>query len=274
MKKILLIVLLFCLSLPVFSTVESRPTIDLRNFGGYGVAQYGTREDNEHDLSKYKYDYITVKGNKVYARKAPLISCLCRDMASNGIVYEEPSCRIKENGSTWQSLTGWIKEDYGTYTEYNVQWAIEPLRQYVYAINSDNNVVKYKIVKNKYKNKVKQVFYGDFETYEPVSYFVQTEIGKKIKKQGMKFDENGKMITPIKQSEFSEIVEYDMQGNILFIYRKNEYDRINEYYSDGKTLKSNHNTDYIPYLQWVEDENTQIYKKIEDFKPIFLEEAY
>lgn len=267
MKKILLISLLFCLTLPVFATVESKPAIDLRNFSGFGVAQYGTREDNEYDLSKCKYDYITVKGNKVYARKTPLISRPCRDMASNGIVYEEPNCRIKENGSTWQSLTGWIKEDYGTYTEYNVQWAIEPLRQYVYAINSDNNVVKYKIVKNKHKNKLKQILLGDFETYEPVSYFVQTKIGKKIKDQGMKFDENGRMIPPIKQAEFSEIVEYDMQGNILSIYRKNEYDRINEFLPDGKTLKTYHDTDYIPYLQWAENEEKAIFATIDEFTP-------
>ncbi len=267
MNKLFILLLLILLSAPVYSVVESTPTIDHRNWQGYGVSQYGTREDNEYNTKKYKYDYTTLQGNQMYSRKAALISRPCRDMGSNGIVYEEPNCKIKENGSTWHPLIGWIKEDYGTITEYNIQWVIEPLRLYVYASNEDGNVVKYKIIENKQKSKIKQALYGSYSTYEPISYFVQTEIGEKPKNQGFKYDTNGKMISSgEKQTKFSEIVEYDMNGNILSIYRKNEWDRINEFEPDGKTLRTYHDTKYIPYLQWKENNIQGIHKTIDEFQ--------
>lgn len=269
MKKILLIFSIIYFSLPGFSAVESTPTIKHVNFEGFGVAQYGTREDNEYDTKKYKYDYTTLQGNQIFSRKAALISRPCRDMASNGVVYEEPNCRIKENGSTWHPLIGWIKEDYGTITEYNIQWVIEPLRLYVYAANEDGNVVKYKIIENKQKNKIKQALYGSYSTYEPISYFVQTSVGEKPKNQGFKYDTNGRMISAgEKQTKFSKIIEYDLNGNIISIYQKDEYDKIKQYEADGKTLISYHITSYLPYLQWEEEESKRIFKKIEDFQPI------
>lgn len=265
-KLILLLIMFF--SLPAFCAVESKPIIKKINIEGFGITQYGTREDNEYSLSKFKYDTTTLRGNNVFTRKAGLISRPCRDMASNGIVYEEPNCRIQEDGSHFQSLIAWIQEDYGTFTEVDIRWIIEPIRLYVYAVNSDNLVVKYKIIEKKQDNFIKQKLYGNYEIYEPISYFIQTKIGKKSENQGYKFDKNGRMLPFEEQKEFSEIVEYTMDGQILSIYRKNKYDRIDEFNADGKTLKSHHDTSYIPYLQWTENKNKNVFKTIEKFKPI------
>lgn len=237
--KLILLILLFAVCSPVFATVKSTPTIDHRNWQGYGVAQYGTRDDNEYSKEKYKYNYGTIKSKQFYFRNASLISRPCRDMQANGVVYEEPNCRIKENGSYWHNIIGWSQEDYGTIVEYDTRFNLEILRKYVYALDNQNRVAKYKITENKHKNFIKQKLYGSYDSYEQVSYFIQTAD--------------------------KEITEYDMNNNVLSIYRKNKWDRINEYELDGKTLKTYHDTKYIPYLQWSED-NKKIYKKINEFE--------
>lgn len=272
MKKILLISLLFCFTLPVFATVESRPTIDIRHPSGLRVRQYGEREDYEFSDKKYKYKQTTIGSKIFYERKALLLYHPCRDIQANGKIYEIPGCKQKPKSETWSPVIGWSAEDYGTIVEYNVQFVIDVLRLNVYALDKNGNVTKYKIVTNKQKNKIKQILLGDFETYEPVSYFVQTKVGEKPKyQQGFKYDKNGRMLPMEKQNIFSEIVEYDMQGNILSIYRKNEYDRINEFLPDGKTLKTYHDTTYIPYLQWAENEEKAIFATIDEFTPMLFD---
>lgn len=267
MNKLFILLLLILLSAPVYSAIESTPTIDHRNWQGYGVTQYGNREDNKYATNKYKYRYGTVGSKKYYYREAALISRPCRDIQSNGVIYEEPDCRIKENGSYWHNIVGWSQEDYGTFVEYDTRWNLEILRKYVYALDNKGRVAKYKIIENKHKNVIKQKLYGSYDTYEQVSYFVQTKVGEKPKNDlKYRYDKNGKALPFEKQTKFSEIVEYDMNANILSIYRKNEWDRINEYEPDSKTLRTYHDTKYIPYLQWSENENKNIYKTIDKFQ--------
>ena len=266
-SKLILFFALILLSSPVFATVESTPTIKHKNWEGYGVAQYGTREDNEYSTEQYKYRYTTRGSKNFYLRNASLLSRPCRDIQANGVVYEEPNCRIQEDGSYWHSVVGWGTEDYGTIVEYDTRWWIEFIRLYVYAIDQNGNIGKFKITENKHKNIIKQKLYGSYDTYKQVSYFVQTKIGEKPKNSGFTYDKNGKLVSIVeKQTKFSEIAEYDMNGNVISIYRKNEWDRINEYEPDGKSLRSFHDTKYIPYLQWEDTVNEWLYKNINDFQ--------
>ena len=99
---------------------------------------------------------------------------------------------------------------------------------------------KFKITENKHKNIIKQKLYGSYDTYEQVSYFVQTAN--------------------------NEITEYSIDNKILSVYRKNQWNRINEYEADSKTLRTYHDTKYIPYLQWEGTANKRIYKNINDFE--------
>jgi len=264
--KLVLLLTLMLLGLPAFCAVESTPTISHKNWKGYGVAQYGTRDDNEYSSHKYKYERRTKGSKEFYLRNAALLSRPCRDMQGNGVVYEEPNCRIKENGTYWNDITGWAVEDYGTIVEYDTRWTLEILRKYVYALDNQNRITKYKITETKHKNPIKNFWFGKFDVYTPVSYFVQTKVGEKPKKQGFTYDKNGKLISMgEKQTKFSEIVEYDVNGNVLSVYRKNEQDYINEFEPDGKTLRTYHVTKYLPYLQWEEDEK-RIYKTIDEFQ--------
>lgn len=265
--KLALLILLLLFSAPAFSAIESKPTIDHRNWQGYGVAQYGSRDDNEYNTSKYLYDKGTMKSKEFYFRKAYIISMPCRDMQANGKVYEEPNCRIEVNDGSYNSIVGWSQEDYGTFVEYDTRFSLEILRTYVYALDNKGRVAKYKIIETEHKNKIKQKLYGSYDTYELVSYFVQTKVGVKPKKQGFTYDKNGKLISMgEKQTKFSEIVEYDKNGNVLSVYRKNEYDYINEFEPDGKTLRTYHVTKYLPYLQWSEGKNKAIFKTIDEFE--------
>lgn len=238
-KLVLLFILMF-LCTPVFSAVESKPTIDHRSWKGYGVAQYGTREDNEYSSKEYRYSKSTKGSKEFYLRNASLLSRPCRDIQANGVVYEDSNCRIQEDGSYWHSVIGWSVEDSGTIIEYDTRWWIEILRLNLYAIDNNGNVGKFKITENKHKNIIKQKLYGSYDTYEQVSYFVQTAN--------------------------NEITEYSIDNKILSVYRKNQWNRINEYEADGKTLRTYHDTKYIPYLQWEETVNKRIYKNINDFE--------
>ena len=238
--KAIILLMLMLFSLPAFCAVESTPTIDHRNWKGYGVAQYGTRDDNEYSTKQYRYSKSTKGSKEFYLRDASLLSRPCRDIQANGVVYEEPNCRIQEDGSYWHSIIGWSVEDSGTIVEYDTRWWIEILRLNVYAIDNNGNVGKFKITENKHKNVVKQKLYGSYDTYEQISYFVQTAN--------------------------NEITEYNMDNKVISIYRKNQWQRINEYEADGKTLRTYHDTKYLPYLQWEDTVNKRIYKHIDDFE--------
>ena len=63
MNKLFILLLLILLSAPVYSAIESTPTIDHRNWQDYGVTQYGNREDNKYATNKYKYQYGTNRTN-------------------------------------------------------------------------------------------------------------------------------------------------------------------------------------------------------------------
>ena len=81
-------------------------------------------------------------------------------------------------------------------------------------------------------------------------------------------DAKGRIIIPSKvRDDLGEnfIVTRGLDG-CLFLYPKNEWDRINEYEPDGKTLRTYHDTTYIPYLQWSENESQNIYKTIDKFQ--------
>lgn len=233
----------------------------------------------ENKLETYKQNIIKYNGNENVIKNMLLAACIhdtehntnyCEELENwlnNGKVYEEPNCRVKVNDGSYHSIVGWSQEDYGTFVEYDTRWGLEILRKYVYALDNQGRVAKYKIIETEHKNKIKQCLYGSYDTYELVSYFEQTKVGVKPTKQGFTYDKNGKLIsTGEKQTKFSEIIEYDVNKNILSIYRKNEQDRINEYEPDGKTLRTYHVTQYLPYLQWSENENKTIFKTIDEFE--------
>ena len=240
MDKVLVIIFSIFLTTPAFSAIESKATIDHTNWKGYGVTQYGTRDDNEYSSKEYRYSKSTKGSKEFYLREAALLSRPCRDIQSNGVVYEEPDCRIQEDGSYWHSVIGWSVEDSGTIVEYDTRWWVDILRLNVYAIDHNGNVGKFKITENKHKNIIKQKLYGNYDTYEQISYFVQTAN--------------------------KEITEYSMDNKVISIYRKNKWNRINEFEPDEKTLRTYHDTTYIPYLQWSENENKNIYKTIDKFQ--------
>lgn len=279
-KRYILIIcflLLICTTLAeeAFAMQRARPTIDMRNAQGYGVVQYGQRDDNEFGTDVYEYASTPRGVSRYFVRKAPLLSRPYMEMWPDGKVYEEPGRRYIEDGTYFGDIIAWSSESFGTITEFDVRFWCPMIKLAVYAKDKNGNTAKYKFVSNKQPNALQQFLHGDEISLVQESYFVQTSVGEKPKYGGFVYDKNGRMIsTGAKQTKFSEIVEYDMSGNVKTIYRKDCWDFINEYTPDGK-LKTRHKTRRLPYLEWTETTvNPVIFHTIEQYKDEHILEIY
>ena len=77
MDKVLVIIFSIFLTTPAFSAIESKATIDHTNWKGYGITQYGTRDDNEYSSKEYRYSKSTKGSKEFYLREAALLSRPC-----------------------------------------------------------------------------------------------------------------------------------------------------------------------------------------------------
>ena len=209
---------------------------------GVTVREYLSPDDFELSTDVYKYRDNTHKSViHYYERQARVISRPDTDMSSDGTVI---CCgRIKPKDE-WKGISGWLMESLGTLTEFDTRRTLYWKRVAVYAIDKDGNVAKYDV-----HTLPKEHFWSlPKEQYIPVSVFKQTK-------------------REIAGKQRAEITEYDMQGNIISVYKRNTFDFIYEYDKNGK-LKTRHETTYLPYLQWLDDEERKyICNPIETFSP-------
>lgn len=261
MKKLFIVFLFLVLTCNFAYSEELKPVVTHYLSGGAKTRQIFHPDMVEYSDKICEYSSITLSAKHYYERQQEILSYPYTVMSASGRVYTDGT-RVKDKGH-FHTTRGWRSDCFGTEVEYDMRSILMIERLFVYAADEQGNVVKYKI------NRKPWLLIFEEEYYEPVAVYKQTLVGDDMKNEGFRYDKNGRLVY-YGPKKFSEIKEYDMKGNVTSIYRKNKHGYIDEYTPDGK-LKTNHMTDYIPYLQWSENykngERKGIYLKIEDYRP-------
>lgn len=247
MVKLVISFLVLLLACNLAYAKELKPILEVPQAKGCSVKLYFSPDEVEYATDVIKYENYSFRSNNYYTRTQKILSYPRTMMTDKGKVYADGTRQVDYNDS-WDITAGWASESFGTVTEFDLRTTLAIERKFIYALDENDNVVKYKIL---YKQKNK---FMEEEYYEPVAVYKQN---------------SGRLSPKGKQSKFSEIKEYDMQGNITSIYKRNQYDHIDEYTPDGK-LKTRHLTSSIPYLQWSEDNKDKydraIYNTIDKYE--------